>query len=146
MQSESTQLKAEVETAREQSVLAESVAENEIMRHMEEVHAVEEDARKLEAQLNERKAYLLELQSEQQGLQQEVDSVRSKLSEASIEGDELIAENERLLRSRTSTVRVLRSEVGMAEARVDALYGIVGEKREELGKMHLSEMLHSDDM
>jgi hypothetical protein len=70
--------------------------------------------------------------------------VQHKLGQASGEGSALLRDNEAKLRQSSSSVRVLRADAGLAEARVSALREAVGEAEGNLGRMKLSEVLENE--
>eukprot|EP01032_Pedospumella_encystans_P007766 gene7766-9274_t len=142
--SESEMLRSEVAMARQQAMHAERQADSEVLRHQQEVHAVQREAELLQLKLMEKREHLKGLELESSGLKEGLSRVQSKLGEVSKDGAALIAENEALIRSRGSTVRVLRSNAGLAEARVAALKEVISDFEQETQRMQLSEVLEED--
>lgn len=60
------------------------------------------------------------------------------------DGALLIHEQDSAMRARSSELRVLRSNSGLSEARVETLRELVREEREALNKLQLREVLQSD--
>lgn len=61
------------------------------------------------------------------------------------EGAALIAENEALIRSKGSAVRVLRQNLGMVNARNRATEDLIFDAKEEMSKLRMSELLNNDN-
>jgi hypothetical protein len=60
------------------------------------------------------------------------------------EGATLVAENEALIRSKGSAVRVLRSSAGLAESRVRSLQELIGDFEREMSRSNLTQVLDAD--
>lgn len=72
-------------------------------------------------------------------MQRELTVIRERLRSVGGEGEELIEEGESRARQASSEIRVLRSNTGLAEARVVQLRVLVDEHRELLRKIQRDE-------
>ncbi|KAJ1401503.1 hypothetical protein B484DRAFT_437798, partial [Ochromonadaceae sp. CCMP2298] len=120
-------------------------AEQEVLRSVNLLQQAQEEAAQLQVLLSDKRAHLEHLEETQHGLLLGLERVQGKLGYASEDGLALLRENQALLRGRGSAVRVLRSDAGLAEARVQALREAVGEAEGNLGRMRLSEVLENEN-
>jgi len=129
---ESELLKQDAHTAREQALLAEQQAHQGVDEEEALLAESEEAARALELLCLKREATLGQLTLTHADIQAEVERAQAKLDEVLHEGSLVVAEGENTLRKKTSEVRVLRADTGMAEARVAELRVMVQEQKAAL--------------
>lgn len=110
--SETEALREEVGAAREHAMHAERQAETEILRSQQEVTDVQRECEEVQQVLLQKRGNLSLLEQEHAGVMDGLTKVQYKLGEVTRDGAALIAENEALIRSRGSAVRVLKSNAG----------------------------------
>lgn len=140
MEAETKLLKKDIHDAKEQLLQATESIQGEVQACAEEYEQVQqelEDAKKI---LQQRIQEEQELVSDQEELMNAMQHIKQKVADATAEGQVLRDENEGLLRQRLSEVRVLKGDVGVASARVEALFGILQEYEDEHKKMHLDDI------
>lgn len=110
--SETDALREEVGAAREHAMFVERQAEEKILRSQQEVTDVQREADEVQRIVLQKRGRLSLLEQEHAGVMDGLSRVQYKLGEVTRDGAALIAENEALIRSKGSAVRVLRSNAG----------------------------------
>lgn len=135
---ESVSLRAEADAARLQAHQAEQTALNGVEREEALLHESQEAALVLDGMARQREAVVQKLTLEQRHLEDELERVQRRLDEFVKSGAAMVDEDENVFRQRTSELRVIRTEAGLAEARVAELQQMTFERRERAAQASAS--------
>lgn len=129
---ESASLKEEVKEAQRQRILSERMAQSDVEREKQNLADVLNTAEQVEALLRQRRTVAEEMERENISIEDELSKVQKRIEDVEKTATDLVNEGESEIRLRTSRVRVMQANAGLAEARVAELRRLVLEQRSAL--------------
>jgi len=142
---ESAALRSEAEAAHAQAEEAERGAARGVEREEGLLGEALQTVAAMETLVRQREATASQLSLEQQHLDVELERVQRRLDDFMQDGAALASEGEGSLRQKASHLRLLRTDAGLAEARVAELRRIVLERKQQLGYAEVSKVLEGEE-
>lgn len=144
MEKENQALRMEAMQAQEQSIIIERLAEQEIEKDESILNSSIDISNQFKLILANRQEVESTLIRQNQEMSTELRKVNDRIIEVQHTGTEVLDESMRRIREYSSEVNVLRNNAGIAQARVDELRKLVGEKRAQVHAIK-SHRIHQEE-